>query len=166
MLLSSLVVLELLPLVADTHAQERPTIITNATTRLYLIRAIDGAIRRLEASSCQQVFREFTATSGASLESVLAEAELSPRAALSRIRFVDGSQTPQCQTHGDAIAAYTAPGYHVIFVCSDRFATRYRDQPKAAQMLVIHGLLHTLGLGENPPASGEITARVTKRCGA
>jgi hypothetical protein len=30
--------------------------------------------------------------------------------------------------------------------------------------MVIHEILHTLGLGENPPTSVEITQRVEARC--
>jgi len=30
---------------------------------------------------------------------------------------------------------------------------------------MIHEALHTLGLGENPPTSAEITERVLARCG-
>jgi hypothetical protein len=33
-----------------------------------------------------------------------------------------------------------------------------------AQAIVIHEALHTLGLGENPPSSAEITARVLASC--
>jgi hypothetical protein len=33
-----------------------------------------------------------------------------------------------------------------------------------AEATVIHEALHTLGLGENPPTSREITAGVLKRC--
>jgi len=40
-----------------------------------------------------------------------------------------------------------------------------RNDPAYAEMILIHELLHTLGLGENPPTSLEITARVTERCG-
>jgi hypothetical protein len=35
----------------------------------------------------------------------------------------------------------------------------------AAAVLLIHELLHAIGLGENPPASEAITARVVARCG-
>jgi hypothetical protein len=31
--------------------------------------------------------------------------------------------------------------------------------------MVIHEMLHSLGLGENPPSSREITKQVTARCG-
>jgi hypothetical protein len=30
--------------------------------------------------------------------------------------------------------------------------------------MVIHEMLHTLGLGEDPPSSFEITERVRRRC--
>jgi hypothetical protein len=33
-----------------------------------------------------------------------------------------------------------------------------------AEVYVIHEMLHTLGLGENPPSSQEITQAVVKRC--
>jgi hypothetical protein len=39
------------------------------------------------------------------------------------------------------------------------------NRSTAAELLVIHELLHTLGLGENPPSSVDITRVVTSRCG-
>jgi hypothetical protein len=36
--------------------------------------------------------------------------------------------------------------------------------PAGVEMIVIHELLHVLGLGENPPTSEAITARVVARC--
>ena len=36
--------------------------------------------------------------------------------------------------------------------------------PREAEAMIIHELLHTLGLGENPPTSIEITRRVESRC--
>ena len=56
---------------------------------------------------------------------------------LTRVWFVDGSHTRQCRA-GNATAA---------------------------EVLMIHELLHMLGLGESPPSSGEITRRVRKRGG-
>ena len=46
----------------------------------------------------------------------------------------------------------------------DRFVVRNNRSPVRAQAIVIHEVLHTLGLGENPPSSTEITARVLARC--
>ena len=37
--------------------------------------------------------------------------------------------------------------------------------PGIAANVVIHEMLHTLGLEENPPTSEEITRQVVKRCG-
>lgn len=33
-----------------------------------------------------------------------------------------------------------------------------------AEAIVIHEMLHSLGLGENPPTSDYITSRVMERC--
>jgi hypothetical protein len=83
--------------------------------------------------------------------------------AVERVWFVDGSEARPC-LKSDALAAFTEPGSKVVHVCAATFA-RLAHQSTAAEVLVIHELLHTLGLGENPPSSREITARVTARCG-
>ena len=57
----------------------------------------------------------------------------------------------------------TLPGSKVVYVCPEQFRKVSR-QPRKAQATVIHELLHTLGLGENPPSSREITRRVIERC--
>jgi hypothetical protein len=36
--------------------------------------------------------------------------------------------------------------------------------PGLSASLIIHESLHTLGLGENPPSSSEITQHVERRC--
>ena len=60
--------------------------------------------------------------------------------------------------------AVTAPGSRVVYVCGRSFAEAQARSPKRAEMVVLHEALHTLGLGENPPDSGEITRRVGERC--
>ena len=37
--------------------------------------------------------------------------------------------------------------------------------PQDREITIIHEMLHSLGLGENPPESVAITAQVLKRCG-
>jgi hypothetical protein len=64
------------------------------------------------------------------------------------------------------MAAFTGPGRKVVHVCSSRFARRFERQTRAAELIVIHEMLHTLGLGENPPSTRQITEQVTRRCGA
>ena len=45
-----------------------------------------------------------------------------------------------------------------------RFARNQTQNPSLAEAMVIHEMLHTLGLGENPPSSLEINERVRARC--
>ena len=57
----------------------------------------------------------------------------------------------------------STPNVPRVVVCPG-FAGVQRSDPDFAESLVIHELLHTLGLGENPPTSAEITRRVEARC--
>jgi len=61
--------------------------------------------------------------------------------------------------------AFTSPGSRLVFVCSRKFADLTFGDWDLARAVVIHEALHSLGLGENPPSSLEITARVRARCG-
>jgi hypothetical protein len=60
-----------------------------------------------------------------------------------------------------------SPGVRRVFVCS-KFADVQLRQPGIAESMVIHEILHTLGLREAPqkgaPTSIEITQRVEARC--
>lgn len=78
------------------------------------------------------------------------------------MQFADGDETVQCRTD-EGVALFTALGSHVVHVCSKRFV-RLAAKPERAEMLLIHELLHTLGLGERPPTSAHITSVVTRRC--
>ena len=63
------------------------------------------------------------------------------------------------------ILAFTSVGSDTVFVCARSFVRVAQRDPALAEMVLIHEALHTLGLGENPPTSGEITARIEERCG-
>ena len=52
-----------------------------------------------------------------------------------------------------------------IHVCAKKFARQFSRRTAGGEILVIHELLHSLGLGENPPTSAQITDRVRLRCG-
>ena len=137
---------------------------SDSSARGVVERAILGAQHRLGRSGCRQVFTDFTDQSGRPLLANLDATDL-PAAdyLVERIWFVDGSDAPQCVKHLET-AAFTETGSKVVHVCAARFA-RLAQQTTAAEILIIHELLHTLGLGENPPSSKEITYRVTARCG-
>ncbi len=58
------------------------------------------------------------------------------------------------------------PGSRVVWVCSSRLTARARENRRGVEIVLIHELLHTLGLEENPPTSAAINVAVNYRCGA
>jgi len=126
-----------------------------------LLQAINGAHERLGEASCGRLFSDFEDLSGRPLAEVLAERGESAQSHLGRLFFYDGTDRKLCSGRG--AAAMTLPGSQVVYVCPEQFRKVSR-QPRRAQATVIHELLHTLGLGENPPSSREITRRVIERC--
>ena len=65
----------------------------------------------------------------------------------------------------------TTPGLPSVFVCpagpgrlNSRLSRIELESGSRAEAMVIHEMLHTLGLGENPPTTFEITDRVRERC--
>ena len=58
--------------------------------------------------------------------------------------------------------AFTQIGSTVVSVCLRPFTLLPHAEQEA---VLIHEMLHSLGLGENPPESVAITAQVLKRCG-
>jgi hypothetical protein len=125
--------------------------------------AIKGATVRLARPSCQRVLSDFADQSGRDLETKLLASGRSPAEAFAALRFVDSRAAPQCSS--GATLAFTQVGSQVIHVCGKPFTKRSLRNRMAAEIIVIHEFLHTLGLGENPPASQEITAQVVLRCG-
>ena len=142
------------------HAQA-PVLIgfDDGAARLAVRRAVEGAGTRLARPACRKVLSDFTDEAGQSLETKLLASGRSPAQALTLLRFFDDRTAPQCQA--DTIMAFTHPGSHVIRVCGREFRNRNRA---AAEIILIHEFLHTLGLGENPPTSQAITERVAARC--
>jgi hypothetical protein len=51
-----------------------------------------------------------------------------------------------------------------VHLCARQFELTQRRNPLLASRMVIHEMLHTLGLGENPPSTHEITSRIARRC--
>jgi hypothetical protein len=128
-------------------------------TRFAVRRAVEQAAARLADPHCQEVLSDFADESGQPLGVKLQASGRTPAQALRVLRFFDDGMAPQCQA--GTVMAFTHPGSGVIRVCGRQF--RDRD-PEAATIIVIHEFLHALGLGENPPTSHEITARVAARC--
>lgn len=126
-------------------------------------RAIDGAGRRLQGATCESLFAYFTDSSGRPLSANLVRVVARAADYLRLLRFVNGSAAAQCAS-GETLA-FTSPHGRVIRVCAGRFTERSRTNPTYVEMIVIHELLHALGLEENPPTNQAITATVVARCG-
>lgn len=125
--------------------------------------AVEGASLRLVTPACQQIFSEFSDVAGRPLQAVLDQLGESPVSYLrGLVFFYDGASQRRCMA-GDSLGV-TQPGSRVIYVCPLQFAETFQRDSRLAEVLVIHETLHSLGLGENPPASMEITQRVLKRC--
>jgi hypothetical protein len=125
-------------------------------------RALAGAAHRLERAECRRIFSDFRGTGGAPLQEELDRLGLSGRDYLSLVVFADGHGHRSCR--GTGVMAITAPGSRVVRVCGPRFLEAQARSPERAELVVLHEALHTLGLGENPPDSLEITRRVGLRC--
>jgi hypothetical protein len=127
-------------------------------------RALLSARRRLAAEPCRQVLADFASAEGRSLEAILRDLGRSPEAHLDSLLFKDGSTRERCASQ--SILAFTHVGGDTIYVCASQFHRVAERNPAAADLVLIHEALHTLGLRENPPTSGEINARVALRCGS
>jgi hypothetical protein len=125
-------------------------------------RARGRAARSLEDPECQKVLAEFRDAAGHTLrENLDSRFGVTPAEYLQMIPFLNGSSQPLCRW--TKVMLVTTPGVARVFVC-DQFAVAEASDPWIAEAVIIHELLHTLGLGENPPTSTEITKRVKGRC--
>jgi hypothetical protein len=125
-------------------------------------RAILDASRRLASASCQKVFADFVDTSGKPLQASLDALGETAQGYLGRVLFYDGSSQTLCST--GMILGGTTRGSRIVYVCASQFSDRAGRSASDADAFVIHEMLHTLGLGENPPAPSRITAQVMQRC--
>jgi hypothetical protein len=123
--------------------------------------AREGAARRLAQPECAGIFGDFANAAGQPLQEKLDAYRLDGPGYLSLVYFSDGRDEGRCRDEN--VLATATPGSRLVAVCS-RFARAYRENPTWAEVVVIHEALHTLGLGENPPTSFEISTRVADRC--
>jgi hypothetical protein len=130
--------------------------------RFALERAAQAAVERLETPDCRKVLADFRDASGRTIQERLDLRGETPRRFLARrITFREGRDS-RCTNAG--ILAYTSIEGREVFICPTQFWQVYRTNPSYVEALLIHEIMHTLGLGENPPSSLEINERVMKRC--
>jgi len=125
-------------------------------------RALAGADRLLAEPACQEVLTDFRDASGRTLKEVLDGSEVSARGYLRWILYSDGRSLKPCNSKHTL--AVTEPGSRVVFICPTAFFEAMSGSPEDVEATLIHEMLHSLGLGENPPRSRDITERVRLRC--
>jgi hypothetical protein len=123
--------------------------------------ARQGAQARLRDPECRKLLMDFVDAEGRPLEQRLAAFAVPPDEFLAHIPLLDGSERPLCQDGRSQLL--TTKGVPRVFVCKPYFKAVYQERAMA-EVYLIHELLHTLGLGENPPSSQEITRQVVRRC--
>jgi peptidoglycan hydrolase-like protein with peptidoglycan-binding domain len=152
-------------LVAATSANAAAPLTLTGWDARAVSSARTGALKRLESDECRKVLTDFTDAQGRSLQQNLEEWGASAAEYVGIIPFVDGSSQALCRKTKTALVA--TPGVRRVFVCKT-FAEVQLRQPGIAESMVIHEILHTLGLGEAPmsgqPTSLEITQRIEARC--
>jgi hypothetical protein len=124
--------------------------------------ALKGAHQLLGKPVCQSLFSEFQDARGRPLTEKLRELSVTPQSYLELVYFFDGEQSGACKR--DGVLAFTEPGSRVIHLCGRYFERASRRDAREVQATIIHEVLHSLGLGENPPAPGYITYRVRQLC--
>ncbi len=122
-----------------------------------VLEAVQDAGRRLRAPGCRAVLDDFA------VADALAASGLEPEQWLARLVFADGVGQGVCRRSGVLFA--TEPGSRVVFARGRNLLRRGAGTAELAPLLVIHELLHSLGVPEGPPTSAEITEAVRGRCG-
>lgn len=125
-----------------------------------LRRALVSAAKRLTDTRCQTVLSEFNDERGNPLADALASLAVDAPRYLTWLYFRDASRG-YCD--GGRLAV-TTPGSRVVYVCGRSFERTWRENSDYAEAMLIHEMLHSLGLGENPPSSDAITRRVQLHC--
>jgi hypothetical protein len=120
-----------------------------------------GAQLRLRTDECRKLLVDFSDGEGRSLEQRLAAFAVPADEFLATLPLLDGSSRPLCQANRSHLL--TTAGVPRVFVCKSFLKAVYQERVMA-EVYLIHELLHTLGLRENPPSSQEITQKVVRRC--
>lgn len=123
---------------------------------------VPRAAEKLRVQGCGQILSEFRDGEGRTLEANAVARGESAHGYLRWLVFVNAAEDGSCAR--EARVAATNPGDRIIRLCAP-FRQIARSDPGYAAALVIHEELHSLGLGENPPSSYEITRKVVERCG-
>lgn len=135
--------------------------ITDPVGRHAARKALNLAWEWLAHADCAGVLSTFADRAGHRLDLRLRGLDVDLQAYLTMVVFIDGSRETPCRT---GVLAFTAPGSRVVRVCVHQLKRAWQENPEHTAAIFIHEMLHTLGLDENPPTTGEITRRVLSGC--
>jgi hypothetical protein len=130
--------------------------------RMAVGQAIRGAALKLASAECEGLLDEFADAQGRPVRAALEAHGMDAGAFLGQVFFYDA---PPQACEGLTLAGSHLVGSRVIRVCGRRFARAWAESSSHAEAVIIHEMLHALGLGESPPSSAYITERVIARCG-
>jgi hypothetical protein len=147
---------------AATRTQRRLVRIADPVAGPAIRSALDAAVARFAEAGCRRILLEFVDHDARPLQDRLTSLGLDFDTYVSMLVIYDGTRSRTCDK---GALAFTVPGSRVIHVCVDRLKSVQSDQPEYVIAALIHEILHTLGLGENPPSSNDITKRVLALCG-
>ena len=135
--------------------------IPDPVARATAIAGLESAGARLMETNCRKVLTDFENLNGQTLADHLTSLDVDIQTYVKMVTFMDDSRHAMCQKGG---LFFTSPGSRVVRVCVEQLK-QMKSRPDHLVALFIHEVLHTLGLGEAPPSSEAITARVMTRCG-
>lgn len=122
------------------------------------------AASRLATAECAAVLHDFAdSRTGRPLAETLSASGLDAEAWLRSLYFLNGAGRTGCVA--GRTLAYTPVGSPVVWVCPIGLEKARTSRRGELANVLIHETLHSLGLGEDPPSSEEITLRVRIRCG-
>jgi hypothetical protein len=136
--------------------------IPDPPTALIVRRALDEASHRLSDPECQRILTGFHDREGRPLADRLAVLGLNVQSYLRVIVFRDGSSHEIC----GSTLAYTRPASRVVYVCGRAVERHWDENREYVVETMLHEMLHTLGLQEDPPSSTEISRRIRQHCRA
>src|SRR5262249_8939672 len=135
----------------------------NPRLRQAVLAAVNEASRKLDKAECQWIFGDFNDASGRTLQQNLDVLGRTGQTHLRWLIFYNASSEKFCANR--EVVAATNPSARLVYICPDQFLEAEFLVPGYTAALILHEELHSLGLGENPPSSREITLRVIARCG-
>jgi hypothetical protein len=123
--------------------------------------ALDRAWSLLAKPRCRSLLTEFADREHRPLSARLAALGVDVQTYLTLVVFIDDARNHKCVA---GVIGFTVPGSRVVRLCGAELQRAWQSDSKHLVGALIHEMLHTLGLGENPPSSNEITRLVLGRC--